>query len=67
MVEASSEVVVERLKSRDGMDQEAIDRIRRAQGDWNKRRGEVDDLIENNGDLETLRSQIRRLCPFLRG
>jgi dephospho-CoA kinase len=52
---------IERVKTRSGLGEDDVRAIMAAQIDRQRRREQADDVIDNNSDIQALRSQVRRL------
>ncbi len=61
VVDCPPELQRARLLARDGEDRQHVERILAAQLDRETRRQRADDVIENDGDLEQAREQVRAL------
>jgi dephospho-CoA kinase len=61
VVDCPEELQRARLLARDGEDPSRVERILAAQLDRETRRRRADDVIENDGDAERAREQVRRL------
>lgn len=58
VVDATPEQQIARTRDRDGMDEASVRRILDAQASREERLARADDIIENNGDIATLRGQV---------
>ncbi|MDF3054276.1 MAG: coaE [Gammaproteobacteria bacterium] len=61
VIDATPGIQVERTKARDNIDEKQIVQIIKSQIPREQRLEKADDVIENNGDLNTLRQQIKKL------
>lgn len=61
VVDCDPELQVKRLITRDGIDREAAVRMLAAQVSREDRLAVADDVIRNNGDLSSLRDQVKKL------
>ena len=67
LVTASEEQRIARVRSRDGSEEEAVRQRIKAQMDDEEKRGLADYIIENNGDLQSLRREVDSLIEQLLG
>jgi dephospho-CoA kinase len=58
VIDAPVEQQIKRASARDGMDQNTITKIINTQVTRNERLRIADDIISNDGDIETLKKQI---------
>ena len=58
VIDASVEQQIKRASARDGMDQNTIKKVINTQVDRNERLKIADDIINNDGDMESLKKQI---------
>jgi dephospho-CoA kinase len=61
VVDCEQETQFQRALKRSGMDSEILAGIMKAQASRSQRLSIADDVIENNGDLESLKGQVRAL------
>lgn len=61
VVDADRRTQVERVKSRDRTSEEEIQKILDSQIDAAERRAMADDVVENNGDIDSLKSEVNAL------
>jgi len=61
VVDAEEEIQISRVQKRDGRSEEEIRAILKAQVSRQERLGSADDCIINNGDLSSLREQVKAL------
>jgi len=61
LVACDLEIQKRRLRERDGLDEEEIQRHLKAQMPLQEKRKLADFIIENNGDIEDLRRQVRQV------
>ena len=61
LVACDLEIQKRRLRERDGLDEEEIQRHLKAQMPLQEKRQLADFIIENNGDIEDLRRQVRQV------
>ena len=67
LVTASEEQRIARVRSRDGSEEQAVRQRIKAQMDEEEKRGLADYIIENNGDLQSLRREVDSLIEQLLG
>ena len=65
LVTAGEEQRIDRVRSRDGSDEEDVRKRIRAQMDEEEKRGLADYIVDNSGDLEALRSNVNSLIAQL--
>jgi dephospho-CoA kinase len=58
VVDATPEQQIARTRARDGVDQATVERILGVQASRQERLARADDIIENNGDIATLRGHV---------
>jgi dephospho-CoA kinase len=61
VVDAAEEIQISRVQKRDGRSEEEIRAILKAQVSRQERLGLADDCINNNGDISSLREQVKAL------
>ena len=61
VIEAPRAVRAERVRSRSGLDLEAFNKIDAAQASDEARRAAADEIIVNDGSLESLKSKLKML------
>jgi dephospho-CoA kinase len=65
-VDAPRQLVIDRVRARDTVSAEEIERIMATQLPAEQKRSQADWLIENDGDRAALAAQVGRLAEFLR-
>ena len=65
LVTAGEEQRIDRVRSRDGSDEEDVRKRIRTQMDEKEKRGLADYIVDNSGDLEALRSNVNSLIAQL--
>ena len=65
LVTANEEQRITRIRTRDGSDEEEVRKRIRAQMDEEEKRNLADYIIENDGDIQTLRSNVNSLISQL--
>jgi dephospho-CoA kinase len=58
VIDTEREVQIARAQQRDGLSQEQVERILATQSSREERLADADDVITNNGDINTLREQV---------
>lgn len=64
VIDCPREVQLERLRRRDGEDRAGAERLLAAQMDREERLSRADDILQNDGELESLRHAVERLHGF---